>query len=186
MRPKPLIVALYAGPGVGKSVTAMRVAAELKCRGEDAEYVPEYAKELVYEGRFPTLGYQPYVAAKQMWMMDRLDGQVDVIVTDTSPLLSLVYGRKLTPAFRHWLVDDWMRRDTLDILLRRWTGTRYNPNGRNETLAEAQEKDREIAEMLASYDVEHLIYSSRRSDLTSRVVVDVQRRLHLDTKAAKE
>ena len=44
-----IIVNLFAGPGAGKTTCAWEIASELKKRNIQAEYVPEYAKELVWD-----------------------------------------------------------------------------------------------------------------------------------------
>lgn len=46
---KTLVVNLFAGPGAGKTTCAWEIAAELKKLGVHTEYVPEYAKELVWD-----------------------------------------------------------------------------------------------------------------------------------------
>ncbi len=176
-----LLVAFYGGPGLGKSVAAMRVAAELKCRGVNAEYVPEYAKDLTWEGRKSTLGYQPYIAAKQMWAIDRLEGQVDVVVTDSSPLLGLVYGNP-TPAFSAWLVDDYTRRDTINIILRRRVG--YFAAGRNQSYEEAVDIDQAVDALLPTYGFNSYSEDPTQSRFVDRVCANVQYRL--DKQAVKE
>ena len=43
------IVNAFAGPGAGKTTACLEIVSQLKMRGKSAEYVPEYAKELVWE-----------------------------------------------------------------------------------------------------------------------------------------
>lgn len=182
MEQEPLIVAFYGGPGAGKSVAAMRVAAELKCRGYEAEYVSEYAKDLTWEKRGMALACQPYVCAKQMWALDRLRGQVDVIITDSSPLLGLIYGRDLTHAFSEWIADDWKRRRTLNIALRRGEG--YSPAGRNQDEMEARQLDLHVVDMLDAYCPQWVSLDSRRPGFVDRTCRVIERAL--DKKAEKE
>ncbi len=155
---EPLLVEFVAGPGVGKSTTAAAVFTELKIAGYNAELVPEYAKALTWEGRTATLGYQPYVMAKQMWTYDRLRGQVDVILSDTSTLLCLHYGTPasgVTPAFKEWVLDDHLRRNVLTVLLVRDPSAGYAQNGRHQTLEEAKEIDRKLRTTLELNCVPH-------------------------------
>ena len=51
-----IIVNLFAGPGAGKTTCAWEIASELKKRNIQAEYVPEYAKELVWDEKTGTAG----------------------------------------------------------------------------------------------------------------------------------
>ena len=41
------IVNAFAGPGAGKTTACLEIVSQLKMRGKSAEYVPEYAKELI-------------------------------------------------------------------------------------------------------------------------------------------
>lgn len=152
-----LQVTLYGGPGAGKSTTRALVFGELKQRGLNIEEAPEYAKELVWEEATGKLGFQPYIIAKQMWRMRRLEGQVDAIITDTSTLLSLIYGDEsngVTPAFREWVIDDYKSQNGLDFLLTRDPSHPYNPKGRTQkTLSEAEEADEQIQTLLSTYDI---------------------------------
>lgn len=45
------IVNAFAGPGAGKTTACLEIVSQLKMRGKSAEYVPEYAKELVWDER---------------------------------------------------------------------------------------------------------------------------------------
>lgn len=154
----PLIVALYGGPGTGKSTTAALLFAELKLRGYNAELVTEYAKDLTWEQRSAALGNQPYVTAKQLWHLDRLNDQVDVIITDTSPLLALIYGRNLLDEFKKYIVADWKSRRTVDIFLRRDPKRGYNVRGRNQTAVQATRLDRRIEDLLVFTETPYASY----------------------------
>ena len=50
-----MVVNCYAGPGAGKTTCAWEVASQLKKKGINTEYVSEYAKELVWEGKYDVL-----------------------------------------------------------------------------------------------------------------------------------
>lgn len=153
---QPLLVVLYGGPGTGKSTTAAQVFAILKTAGVSVEFVHEFAKDLTWERRHVALGHQPYIAGEQMLRYDRLRGQCDVIVTDTSTLLGSIYGSEangVTPAFVDWLVDDYSRRRTLNFFLRRDPGRPYNPSGRRQSEESAKAADRTIQVMLDAWAV---------------------------------
>ena len=89
---KTLIVNFYGGPGSGKSTMAARIFAELKDLGINCEIATEYAKDVTWQKGYHVLGNQLYIFAKQQHRIWRLDGQVDVIVTDAPILNSLVYA----------------------------------------------------------------------------------------------
>lgn len=99
-KPQTIVCNLYGGPGAGKSTTAAYVFATLKERGHTAEYVTEFAKDLVWEKRHKTLDDQVYILGKQSHRISRLLGEVDVIVTDAPIMLSHYYAKSLSsPAY---------------------------------------------------------------------------------------
>lgn len=145
-----LIVNLFGAPGVGKSTTATGVFSKLKLAGVNAEYVPEVAKDFTWEERQRSLTFQPYVHAKQLRNTERLISKVDVIVTDSPPLLSSFYAwyydLPYPESFHTWVADCHSKhlQPAVNYYLRRVKP--YNPAGRNQSedeakkVAEAMEK----------------------------------------------
>ena len=133
-----LIVNFYGGPGSGKSTMAARVFAELKDLGLNVELATEYAKDLTWQQSFHVLGNQVYIFAKQQHRIWRLDGKVDIILTDAPLLNSLVYG-ETSQSFKDLVIEEYFKRPTIDIFLKRTKN--YNPAGRSQTLDEAKEID---------------------------------------------
>jgi hypothetical protein len=135
-------------------MTAAEVFAMLKRAAVNTEFVHEFAKDLTWEERWVARGHQPYLTAKQMFWYDRLHGKVNCIVTDTSPLLGLIHGKANTEAFEAWLVDDYRRRNTLNIYLARDPDRPYEPVGRRESVESAKAKDAQIAHMLIENSIQ--------------------------------
>lgn len=142
-----LVVNLYGGPGTGKSTTMAGVFAELKWHGVNCEMGPEFAKEKVWEKSFAILGNQIYVFGKQFHTLVRVCGQVDVVVTDSPLLLSLIYGKDEVREFHDLVLAVHRKYRTLNIFLKRIK--KYNPSGRMQTEPEAREIDRRVLDMLS-------------------------------------
>lgn len=149
------VVNLLGGPGTGKSTTAAFLFALLKGEGVNAELITEFAKDLTWEGRDAALAFQPYVTAKQMWRQHRVDGKVDVIITDSPIILGLVYqGEGCTTSFQNFVTETYRNYRNLTIFLKRNPDVHpYNPIGRNQTEEEALIKDEEILNMLRKYGI---------------------------------
>jgi nicotinamide riboside kinase len=144
---EPLIAALYGGPGTGKSTTTAELFARFKRNGVNCEYVHEVAKDFTWENREFALSHQPYLITKQLRNYDRLYGKVDLILTDTSPMLASIYAHpdlRGRGTFLDWIEEDWEARNTLDIFLKRDPHREYNPHGRSQTKEEAELLDDEI------------------------------------------
>lgn len=92
---KSIVINLMGGPGAGKSTVASMLFAKLKIQGVLCEYVTEYAKDMVWENRYNILNDQLYILAKQFRKINRINGEVDVIITDSPLLLSLYYNQSI-------------------------------------------------------------------------------------------
>lgn len=138
---KPLrVVNFYGGPGSGKSTTAAGLFYKLKLAGLRVELVQEYAKDLTWERRYGALENQAYVFAKQLQRLHRIEGQVDIAVTDSPLLLSLMYTPAGYPStFRPFVLDMISRYENVNYFLSRTKP--YQQYGRVQTEDEAKEID---------------------------------------------
>ena len=87
-----ILVNLFGAPGAGKSTGAAYIFSQLKMRGINAELVTEFAKDKVWEGSKAVFENQAYIFGKQYFRISRCADQVDVIVTDSPLLLSILYN----------------------------------------------------------------------------------------------
>ena len=87
-----LVVNLFGAPSAGKSTGAAYVFSQLKLRNINAELVTEYAKDKVWEESVEVFKNQAYIFGKQYFRISRVDGKVDVVVTDSPILLSAYYN----------------------------------------------------------------------------------------------
>lgn len=148
-----LVVNLYGGPGTGKSTIATGVFSALKMEHRSIEYVGEYAKDLTWTKNTHKLQFQPRVIGEQMWRIWRLFGQVDVVITDSPILLGCYYASAETPQGFYDMVRDYQAMwNTLDVVLER-SAYKYDPRGRNQTLAEAVAADTAVFNLLEDYNV---------------------------------
>lgn len=152
---KNTVVVNFGGaPGVGKSTYSALLFARLKDIGIDCEMAPEFAKELVWEERNETFKDELYIFAKQQHRPFRLNGKVDVIITDR-PLILTCYYAKDDEALCNLCVDRFNQYNNLNYVLERVKG--YNPNGRNQTEEEARKMDSEIKQMYDKYNIPYTI-----------------------------
>lgn len=170
-----IVVNICGGPGVGKSSVAAGVFYQLKCGRIQSEYVPEFAKDLTWSKRKMDLACQFYVSGKQYRNIERLLGQVDVIVTDSPFFLSCVYKPEWYPdEFDRFIVSLHKRLNSMTYVLNRIVP--YDPVGRNQDEQDARLIDEEIKSWLSKFDIPH---TELKGDLTAcaRIAGDVLRRL---------
>lgn len=151
------VINLFGGPGSGKTTCAMSICSELKKLGYSAEYVQEYAKELVYEKNFDLLDgsemHQFEILQEQMHRVDRLlGGDVDFIVCDAPIVLNGIYNKELTAEYSEMLQDLFHQYQNMSFFIERDV-TSYQQEGRMQTFQESVEKDAEIRKMLDSYGI---------------------------------
>ena len=164
-----LVVNLYAGPSTGKSSTMAGLFAELKWRGLDCEMAPEFAKEKVWEGSLGILENQIYIFAKQLHSINRLLGKVEVVITDSPLLFSLIYGKKMGDPFKNLVLDIFNQHRNLNIFLKRLKT--FNPNGRLQSEEEAKAIDKDLLALLARYNVDYVSMDSH--PLTIPTLADI-------------
>lgn len=173
---KTIIVNLYGGPGTGKSTGAAYIFSRLKMLGIDAEYAAEYAKDKVWEEDRTVFDCQAYIFGKQAFRIYRLFGKVDVIVTDSPLLMSIVYGE---PYLKGAVIGEYNRYGrygdaNCNFFLRRKKP--YNANGRHQGEADAKSLDEKIETMLKETGVPYKEYDATE-DGYNAIVLEIKRLL---------
>ncbi len=160
----PVIINAYGGPGAGKSVACMDICAELKKRGYNAEYVQEYAKELVYDGRLDLLDgserNQWDILKEQLYRVDRLYESVDFVVTDSPILLNIIYNRELTAEYESVVTQLYNQMDNFSFFVKR-DMSHFQQEGRIQNFEESIEKDKEIETLLNKNGIYYGIYTHK-------------------------
>lgn len=168
-----MVVNIFAGPGAGKTTAAWEIAAMLKKKGIDTEYVPEYAKELVWDESDAikgTLENQRAIYNEQKHRVDRLLGKVDVVVTDSPAILSVIYALdELNPAeelkvFREQIIQDFAGYRNFNLFIER-NPDLYQQSGRIHTLEQAKVIDEQVKTLLKDNGIYFGIYRQNRASL---------------------
>lgn len=167
-----IVVNLFAGPGSGKSTTCAGVFSNLKLSGINCEMALEYAKDKVWENSLKVLEDQIYVFGKQLHRMWRLKDQVDVIITDSPLLLSILYDSSRNINLKNLVLDQFNSYNNINYFIKR--GKDYNPKGRTQTEEEAKEKDEEILKLLNVFDIKYSTVSRNNSvDIITNEILNV-------------
>lgn len=162
---RTLFVSLFGGPGIGKTTTALGVTYWLKCHNVLAEYVPEYAKQLVYDENWALLdgsmASQYEIFREQRRREERLRGKVEVAVTDSPFLLSAAYAMDRTPEYEAEIVEAYRAvKPRYNVLLTRSKRLAYQESGRMEDLAAAIKKDKDIEQLLSECEIQPVRYNA--------------------------
>lgn len=152
---KPLIVNLAGAPGSGKSTGAAYIFSKLKMLGINAELVTEFAKDKVWEDAHAVFENQLYMLAKQYFRITRCENKVDVIITDSPILLSLVYNtdkERLGDSFEKLVIHLHNYYNSINYFLKRIKP--YNPVGRFQTERESDLLSAQIKEIFFDVGVQ--------------------------------
>lgn len=145
------VVNFYAGSGAGKSTLAAGVFYELKMQGISVELVTEWIKGVVWDRAWDIMQDQVLVFAQQLHQIKRLEGQVDVVVTDSPLLLTLAYDKSENFQLAELVRWEYSQFDNVDIYLHR--NKPFVQAGRVDDRASAEEMDGKIYQMLLDEDI---------------------------------
>lgn len=172
----PIVVNLCGAPGAGKSTGAAYVFSRLKMLGVNAELVTEFAKDKVWEDTHAPFENQMYMFAKQWFRITRCENKVDVIVTDSPLMLSIVYqaDERLGEEFNALVLKIFNYYDNMTYFLNRVKP--YNPVGRFQTEEGSDELSGKIKGVLDSL---HIHYKEVDGDVLGydSIVSDVKKRI---------
>jgi adenylate kinase family enzyme len=163
-----ILINLYGAPGAGKSTGAAYIFSQLKMMGVNAELVTEFAKDKTWENNQTALNNQAYVFGKQYYRISRCEKQVDVIVTDSPLMLSLIYNQdnNLGEDFNNVVRNVANSYKSKNYYITRTK--EYNPAGRNQTAEESDELGNSIYQMLTD---ENISFTSLNGDLFSYDII---------------
>lgn len=167
------IIDFYGGPGTGKSTSAAYLYYLMKDAGLSVELVREYVKDWAWEKRQVSNYDQFYLFGKQIRRESMLYEKVDYIITDSPIFQGLYYAEKYSPehvrlgieaatyAFYKQAHAD--GHNHYHVFLQR--SKPYNPEGRYQSLEEAQLIDQGIKDLLDRCSMPHIDCGTGQDDL---------------------
>jgi len=181
-----VVINAFGGSGAGKTTACLDIVSELKKRGYIADYVQEYATELVWEGKIHMLDgserNQAIMLNEQNHRIERLRGKVDFIVTDSPLLLNSTYNKELTPEYEKKVMFLFSKSNNFNFVVKRDEST-FSERGRIHNLQESKIKDKEIEDMLKKHG---LTYGKYSHDNINKVIdnsIKVYKGLNVEVKS---
>ena len=148
-----LVINLIGGPGSGKSTCASGIFYQLKKLGINCELALEFAKDKVWEESIKILDDQLYVFGKQYHKLFRLNGKVDVIITDSPLLISILYNKTPSEYFDKLVLEQYHTFNNLLFFINR--AENYQTEGRLQTKDESMVLDYTMKHILLTNDIEY-------------------------------
>ena len=165
-----IIINFVGAPSSGKTTLCSLLFGCLKLSGMSVEYVPEYAKQLVWTEQFELLNNQHYVSKKQYDLFKSMLGKVDIVVTDGSLAHGLYYNRynqdnTSNVEKTEMQILKWMREfDNMFFFVER-QGFDYEQVGRVQTEKEAEHVNSTLQTILKKHQFEYKNCVSSLDDL---------------------
>lgn len=165
-----VVINAFGGAGAGKTTACLHIVAELKKQGFVAEYVPEYAKELVWDKNFELLDgsmeSQEAILKEQSHRVERLIGQVDFVVTDAPILLNGIYLKDCPgkEAYCKDLLEKFNSYTNFNLVIQRDAAS-YEREGRIQSLEESIVIDNDITAMLKQNNIYFGTYNHSKLDV---------------------
>jgi len=149
-----IVIGLVGGPGSGKTTTALALTSALKRRGIEAEYVPEYARELSLDGKLSDAA-QTDIFNEQLSRLVRYVGTgVRYVVTDSPMILQAAYASKPLHEIKAlWAHRSFVHR--LFVLERDRNEGEHSLVGREHTQEQSEELDKVLVKLLDDYGIQH-------------------------------
>ena len=150
-----IVVNLCGAPGAGKSTGAAYIFSKLKMANINAELVTEFAKDKVWEESHAVFENQLYMLAKQYFRITRCEKKVDVIVTDSPIILSLIYNtdkERLGNDFDKLVLHLFNSYNNMNYFINRVKP--YNPIGRFQTEQQSDEISNRIKNIFYENNIE--------------------------------
>ena len=151
---KTICVNLLAGAGAGKSTLATLVHGFCKMNGVTSEYVPEFAKDLAWEGRLELPVNSVLIFGEQHNRQFRLNGKVDCIISDSPLILTSVYNPNDT-LFHAFVMQEFRKYENLNFYVRRTKP--YIPRGRLGDSKTATKIDNRVMKMLDDNQIPYTV-----------------------------
>ena len=176
-----LVVDFTAGPGVGKSALALGLTSALKMTDRPivVEYLPEFAKGLVWRNRGHELKNRFWSADQQFDELSLLcqpSSKIDVVVFDGSLVLDAVYAN-WTHDLNTVEIDELVKAryqtyPTLTVNVQRNPNIQYEETGRFQTLEQSHEVDIIVKRYLEMWGIKFIpAYSDFSEVLRLRDIV---------------
>ncbi len=154
---KTFVLNLFGAPGSGKSTFADLLFAYCKLLGISCEKFDEFAKGLAWEKNMIALSNQPYIFGNHFQNFHRLDGQVQLIITDSPIPLSIYYNRissfVFDKSFDNVVLQAYNRFDNINLYMTR--NFPYEQAGRTQTEEESMQIDKTLRKILKEHNIEY-------------------------------
>ncbi|QKF94140.1 AAA domain-containing protein (nadR/ttd14) [Fadolivirus algeromassiliense] len=176
---KTYIVNLIGGPCIGKTTLSALIFAKLKLHKNKyvAEYVQEYAKQLVWTKNFDLLNNQFYVSQYQYKLLKQMNGCLDYVVTDGPIIQGLYYNLHNKDNISNidktekFILQCHSEFNNINIFLKRGN-YEYESQGRLQTEEESREIDVILKHLLKQNGIEFEVFDANSEEENINKMID--------------
>lgn len=150
-----LLIDIYGCPSSGKSTLAAFLFSQLKMKNVKCELVTEFAKDLVWDNCHDALHDQAYLFGNQYHRLLRLEGKVDIVITDSPLMLNAIYNKddKLGEEFNRLVINVSKKFNSLSYFLSPFNNS-FEEIGRVHSNNESKSISSKILKMLNDENID--------------------------------
>lgn len=160
---KTLYINIFGSPGSGKSTFAAELFSVMKktCGNLTIEYVNEFAKQFCFDDRknpiFDNPLNQLYIGVNQFYNIYRLDGKIDVVITDSPFMMSCIYNNSPLLSFHYdaMVKNIFCNYENLNVMLK-LQNFDYQQSGRNESKSESLQLEKRLIDLLDKNSIPYI------------------------------
>lgn len=159
------VINFFGSSGSGKSTHSLKLAGALKEQGTSVEYVPEYAKYLVYSCHNRMLLDQFKIFSEQRHSIDILrDHDIDYAIVDSPLPLGILYGEKygtMNKSLSSVIIEEFNTFDNVNFFVTRTVS--FNQVGRVESRDESDSDSYLLKELLNKHNINYVDITTHTS-----------------------
>jgi len=145
-----LVINCFGGPNSRKSTICAGIFFDLKTKGISCEMALEFPKDIIYNKDLDSIHDQIYLFGNQFHRINRLLGEVDVIITDSPLVLQPIYDKERRETFEKLAMEEMSKMWNYNVFLKR--AGKHDPNGRLHNEEQSIEIDGKILDLLDKYN----------------------------------
>jgi len=173
-----IVVNLIGGPGVGKSILTAKLFARIKEEFISCEISDEFIKKKLREKALKSVESQIYIFANQQFQLFSLKNEVDVIVTDSPIIFSIVYDKSKCPMLRALILKEFNKYNNLNYLVLRDESVPYEVEGRYQDAESAKKIDSQVVNLLTVEGIEYKTVYGVGETTIETILADVKAKLN--------
>jgi len=174
---KTIVVGLISGPGTGKSILASELFSYFKKNNVTCDVSWEYIKKKLREKSLKAIESQIYIFGKQQFQLFTMRDEVDVIITDSPLILSVIYDKTECKSLKDLVLKEFNSYNNMVYFIERDENVKYEQEGRYQDLEGAKKVDEKVKSFLIENNIPYKTIKGIGKKSIKTIIKDVESEL---------